>query len=93
VKGKRFDLIEGENSIGRDTGAHVCVNNPKVSTRHARIIWTGETFSLEDLGSTNGTFLNELPIKAEEPQILENSDEIRLGKEVRLKFIKVTAEP
>lgn len=70
-------LGEGENLIGRDADCAVRVDLPNVSRRHARIVVTGASAVLEDLGSTNGTVLNEAAI--DRPVALRNTDRIRLG--------------
>ena len=48
-------LLDGENVIGRDPDASVRIDAPGVSRRHARILAEGGRFTLEDLGSKNGT--------------------------------------
>jgi hypothetical protein len=49
-------LTGGENVIGRDPDVSVRIEAPGVSRRHARILAEGGRFTLEDLGSKNGTF-------------------------------------
>ncbi len=51
-------VTEKETIFGRDPAATICLNSPQVSWRHARLLHTGDRFFLEDLGSTNGTFVN-----------------------------------
>lgn len=67
TKGKRFEVHEGENLIGRwdpDAGAFPEIDleshdpEAKVSRRHAILHLTGGKLSLEDAGSLNGTFVN-----------------------------------
>jgi pSer/pThr/pTyr-binding forkhead associated (FHA) protein len=53
------------------------IESPSVSRRHARILVSGETATLEDLGSRNGTFLGGDKIAAPSP--LADGDEIRIG--------------
>jgi DNA-binding winged helix-turn-helix (wHTH) protein len=57
---RRFPLLAGENVVGRDAAAQVRLDNASVSRRHARIIVSGAGALIEDLGSKNGTFLDEL---------------------------------
>jgi pSer/pThr/pTyr-binding forkhead associated (FHA) protein len=71
-------LLEGENVIGRDPDAAVRIEAPGVSRRHARILAEGDRFTLEDLGSKNGTFLAETRLLA--PAELADGDEFRLGQ-------------
>lgn len=94
--GKEFAVAGGETNIGRwdaDGGIFPDVDldqddpEAKVSRRHARIIREGSQFFIEDLGSTNGTFINRgrrlLPGNRHP---LNNGDEIIVGKTF-LKFI------
>ncbi|MFK7853478.1 MAG: FHA domain-containing protein [Granulosicoccus sp.] len=70
-------------SIGRRSSNDVCVPNLSVSGKHASIVLDADTAWLEDLGSTNGTYVNGIQIDRQ--QIHEN-DEIILGK-VRLSYL------
>jgi len=71
-------LLDGENVIGRDPGVAVRIDAPGVSRRHARILAEAGRFTLEDLGSKNGTYLRgeRLSPSAE----LADGDEFRLGQ-------------
>lgn len=88
--GTEFNLSAEESYIGRwdaDNGIFPDVDldafdsEAKVSRRHARIICTGDKYSIEDLGSTNGTYINRgrrlIPGNA---HILNDGDEIIVGK-------------
>lgn len=88
--GAEFRLTANESYIGRwdaDNGIFPDVDldkhdsEAKVSRRHARIVRAGAAFSIEDLGSTNGTFVNRgrrlIPGKA---HALNDGDEIIVGK-------------
>ena len=65
-------------TVGRDAANDICLENPGVSRRHARIYKHLYPFYVEDLESTNGTFLNgkRMTIRA----ALNNNDEITIGK-------------
>ena len=76
--GVELVLRQGENLIGRAPEAHVRIESPKVSRRHARIIIDGETAVVEDLGSKNGTFLGD--IRVEGPTPLAHGEHLRLGQ-------------
>jgi DNA-binding winged helix-turn-helix (wHTH) protein len=76
-------LMEGENLIGRGEEVAVRIDVDGVSRRHARIVADGGRFTLEDLGSKNGTFLRER--RLEGPAALEDGDAFRLGR-TRLVF-------
>lgn len=56
-----------------------------VSRQHARILIQGENFFIEDLNSTNFTFLNQQKLPPRQPQALNSGDEVRLGR-VKLLF-------
>ena len=71
-------LMDGENVIGRGEEAAVRIDVEGVSRRHARIVADGGRFTLEDLGSKNGTYLREQ--RLEGPAALEDGDGFRLGR-------------
>src|SRR5512143_1702939 len=54
--GDEAELAEGENVLGRDSGADIWIGDESVSRRHARVVVDHETATLEDLRSKNGTF-------------------------------------
>lgn len=82
-------LGPGENLLGRTRQADVWVDHGSVSRRHAVIRVDGESATVEDCGSKNGTFLCGRRVVAPEP--LADGDEIRLG-EARLVFRAHSAE-
>jgi len=77
--GRTSSLSEGENVIGRDPRCSVWLDAPGVSRRHASIRVDSATrrVTLEDLGSTNGTFLRRTSVRTE--VALEDGDEIKVG--------------
>ena len=77
---RAFFLADGENVLGRDADVAVCVDQPGVSRRHARIVLSAGKATLEDLGSKNGTFLREQRLTA--AASLVDGDIIRLGRHV-----------
>lgn len=88
--GKEFILCAEESNIGRwdaDNGIFPDVDldafdaEAKVSRRHARIIYQNKRFMIEDLGSTNGTFINRgRRLIPGTPHILNDGDEVIVGK-------------
>ena len=80
--GKRYILDEPEMVAGRSPDIPIHINEPSVSRRHARFVLTAQGVEVEDVGSANGTFVNEEKIQK---QILKNNDMVRLGT-VLLKF-------
>jgi anti-anti-sigma factor len=69
--------------IGRRSPADVALNDPQVSRRHAQVLSRGGLFIVVDLGSTNGTILNEQRVSQEE--VLSDGDVLRIG-DTRLTF-------
>ena len=70
-------LDEGENILGRGAECTLMIDATTVSRRHARITVSDGTAGIEDLESTNGTFVNKKPAKA--PIMLKDGDEVSLG--------------
>lgn len=69
--------LEQFSSIGRDFDNDLILDDSLVSRRHAIIIWKNDGFYLEDMKSSNGTFLNG--VKISEPEKLENQDVLTFG--------------
>src|SRR3954447_26526337 len=75
----REQILSAGSTIGRE-GCDVNLMDPEVSRRHAEIRDQGGALGIEDLGSTNGTFVNGTRISA--LTVLNNGDEVRLGNTV-----------
>jgi pSer/pThr/pTyr-binding forkhead associated (FHA) protein len=78
---------EGEAVLGRDNAAQVIVPLDGVSRRHARILFEGNAYWLQDLKSTNGTFLNGAPVVGDMRERLRHLDVIALGRDAELIFL------
>jgi pSer/pThr/pTyr-binding forkhead associated (FHA) protein len=76
--GTTFSITGSEVILGREEGIGIAVPDPEVSRQHARVVWQGGDYYLEDLGSTNGTFLNGTPVTG--AQILRAGDSIGIGQ-------------
>ncbi len=74
--GDNFDVGAGA-TMGRSDSAEIRVDDPFASSAHARIFSRGEYMFLEDMGSTNGTYLNGRQVKSAER--LKVADVIRIG--------------
>ena len=74
---KEYLLTNETTTIGRKPGNDIPIDNLSVSGRHAQVITILEDSFLEDLGSTNGTYVNGKLVKK---HALENGDNITLGK-------------
>ncbi len=83
-KGEDFRIREGPNTIGSAPDADIVLRDAAISEKHASLRYKDQKFTITDLDSTNGTFLNDRsePIAREE---LKDNDIIRLG-EVTLKL-------
>ena len=76
VAGMEYEVGEGA-IMGRGDQAEIRLEDPFASSRHARLVRQGATIVLEDLGSTNGTYLNEELLSG--PQPLHPGDRVRIG--------------
>jgi FHA domain len=74
--GMEYDIGEGA-VMGRGDQAEIRLEDPFASSRHARLLRQGGIVVLEDLGSTNGTYLNEELLTG--PQPLHRGDRLRIG--------------
>ena len=74
--GSAYDLSDGA-LLGRGDQADIRLEDGFASARHARLVPQGDVMVLEDLGSTNGTYLNGEPLRG--PQPLHVGDRIRIG--------------
>lgn len=83
--GRRMELTRGEIFIGRDDDNAISVPLDTISRRHARIFIHERVYMVEDLSSTNGTFVNENEVTTPTP--LRNGDLLRCGGAV-FKFIE-----
>ena len=63
LKGRRFPLASGTTRIGRVTGNDIVLDNPSVSSDHCEIVMDQTGIHVHDFGSTNGTRVNDLPVK------------------------------
>ncbi|MCY4380097.1 MAG: GGDEF domain-containing protein [Proteobacteria bacterium] len=76
--GKRFSVGKNISIAGRSPEATIFIDEPSVSRMHAKFFSSSEgKVTIEDLGSSNGTFLNDKPVKQKSP--INNGDMIRLG--------------
>ena len=90
VPGTEFKLVNDESTIGRwdaDNGIFPDVDldahdsDAKVSRRHARIVRSSGSYFIEDLGSTNGTYVNRgRRLLPGNPQAIADGDEVIVGK-------------
>ena len=78
-------VVRGPVIVGRSPGADIVIGAGYVSARHARFSLMGQNLFVEDLGSTNGTYVNDERIS--DPMSLKNNDIVRVGDvEIRVRF-------
>lgn len=79
INGKSFlyTINKPEIYLGRNSDCDLCLSLPTVSKKHCKIIFTGNGYLLEDLGSSNGTIVNNRQAKK---AILKHGDIIKLGE-------------
>jgi serine phosphatase RsbU (regulator of sigma subunit) len=77
--GKEYPLEQEEIIIGRGSKCDIVISDEDVSRQHAKIVCKGKAYIIEDLNSTNGTFVNG---NKAERAVLNDLDRIRLGKKV-----------
>ena len=76
--GLSAELAGGVIMIGRGADCQLILDDDYVSTRHARVVSTPNGIYVEDLGSTNGTYVNGQRITA--PTTITRADTVRIGK-------------
>ena len=89
LRGKEFELNKGDNTIGRSTECTIPVELDGVSKKHLQITVNGDKCFLEDLGSSNGTFVNGKLVKT---KTLDDKDKIALPNVIfQLVYVKEKA--
>jgi diguanylate cyclase (GGDEF)-like protein len=81
--GKRAALGHGTFEIGRSSRSDLPIDQESISRHHARITFDGHRHVIEDLGSTNGTFVNDQNLKQ---TALRDGDQVKLGRSI-LKYM------
>jgi two-component system cell cycle response regulator len=84
LNGSIFDLQLGENSVGRNPDCNIPLDFQGISRKHFSITLIDNTATLQDLGSANGTFLNNQ--KIEVPMTLKRADMIKIGS-IAMKYL------
>lgn len=81
--GKKYNLESRSMIVGRSSKCDVQIDQESVSRNHCKVVNTGKTVLLRDLGSTNGTYVNDLPI---DEHVLRDGDLIKIGRTI-FKFL------
>jgi|SRR5579859_1937904 len=84
VPGKVFDLVKDVLTIGRDMNNDVVINDAEVSRNHGRLTSQSGGYLIEDLASTNGTFVNGQRLIG--PKLLNPGDVIGLGETIVIEY-------
>jgi len=88
--GTTYDLTKEVTLLGRDVSNEIILGDAEISRQHSRLTRTPGGYVLEDLGSTNGTFVNGERLMA--PRVLNPGDLVALGENVSLTFDAATPE-
>ena len=92
IAGRRYKLGEGEYVIGRRSDCQIFVPDMRVSRQHARLWRNGDAWSLEDLGSNNGTYINGARLQSATE--LRHDDEIMIANNrIRVESQDAPSEP
>jgi pSer/pThr/pTyr-binding forkhead associated (FHA) protein len=78
--GTRAELADAPLLIGRGSDAAIKLDDDYVSTRHARVAASGDEWFVEDLGSTNGTYVG--PVRITQPTTIGLGVQVRVGKTI-----------
>lgn len=89
-QGDKIELKDQEFDIGNKKSAAISIRDPWVSSKHGRIYTVNNNHIIEDLGSTNGTWINGRQIEARKPQNLRSGDLICFGM-TKARFLTTTA--
>jgi pSer/pThr/pTyr-binding forkhead associated (FHA) protein len=88
--GASFNLEGDQLTIGRDATNDVTINDAEISRRHARLTFQGGKYVLEDLGSTNGTFVNGQRLAG--PRVLKAGEVVSFGEQIVLVYEVTTID-
>jgi predicted component of type VI protein secretion system len=80
--GQTYRLEASEIIVGRDASNGIAINDAEVSRKHARLSLHGSAYVIQDLGSTNGTFVNRQRITGS--QVLNIGDTVSFGENIVL---------
>lgn len=85
-------VLRSRSLIGRRAGSDVRVEDPRVSSEHASLRWTGKAWELRDLGSRNGTFAGSRRLAAGERCLVAEGDALAFGS-AELRFELIDGRP
>jgi len=76
-RGEKLDFVKDLVLVGRSRRSDVMLNDSSVSAEHCRILSKEDVVEIEDLGSKNGTFLNQIPVQR---SVLKSGDRVQVGR-------------
>ncbi len=85
-QGTEYHLTDQQMTIGRSANNEIVLNDPEISRRHAQFTRQGDMYTIQDLGSTNGTFINGQRCTGTVP--LKDGDLIEFGDTIRTRFLR-----
>ncbi|MBL8164785.1 MAG: FHA domain-containing protein [Anaerolineae bacterium] len=89
---KSFALVENNVSVGRSSGNTIAIESSTISRYHFSITLEGDQVFITDLESVNGTFVDSLRLKVNEPHPLSGGEEIQLG-DLRIIYHQIDENP
>lgn len=89
--GATFSLEGDQLTIGRDSSSSVAINDAEISRKHARMTFQGGKYVIEDLGSTNGTFVNGQRLVS--AVVLKSGDVVSFGEQIVLMYEALSSDP
>lgn len=89
--GKVYELEQENLIIGRDINSHIVINDAEISRKHTQLKMQSGGYVIEDLGSTNGTFVNDQRLMG--PHLLKHGEIVTLGDNVKLAFEQLQFDP
>lgn len=88
--GSVYSLEGDQLIIGRDAASGVAIDDAEVSRKHARLTFQGGKYVIEDLGSTNGTFVNGQRVTSS--VVLKSGDVVSFGEQIVLMYEALSAD-
>lgn len=85
--GKYFLIMKEKMILGRELNTDICIPETSISRKHSEFSLTENGVVVMDLGSTNGTFVNDNKLEAQTPCLLNDGDHIRCGNTL-FKFVR-----
>ena len=89
--GAVFPLEGDQIMVGRDSSNGVAINDAEMSRRHARLTFQGGKYVIEDVGSTNGSFVNGQRLAG--PYVLKPGDVVSFGEQIVLMYDAANMDP